>query len=273
MAGATGSKSGIADGGHQNTIGGDEDAFLAKLNSSGVRQWATYFGGADTDWGYGCATGSANNVYLAGYTESTSGIADGGHQNTKSVGDDGFLAKFRGVGIGLPVTLVSFAAQCQPGGTLLHWQTAQEVNNKQFEVQRSQTAASWQTIAMVKGAGTTSQPQAYSWTDKNPPTGVQYYRLKQVDYDGTITYSNIVTTTCGQPTTSGLQVYPNPVVSGSGFRVVSPANQTYSIINARGQVLQNGILQKGANSLALRGVAAGIYLLKTAGDQYRIVVQ
>ncbi len=94
LAGKTSSINNIASGGFQNTNGG-EDAFLAKFNSSGIRLWATYYGGSSSEWGYSCAADMSGNVYLSGYTSSTSGIASGGFQNTLGGGGiDAFLVKF-----------------------------------------------------------------------------------------------------------------------------------------------------------------------------------
>ncbi|MBX3165616.1 MAG: T9SS type A sorting domain-containing protein, partial [Bacteroidetes bacterium] len=92
----TNSTAGIASGGHQNTHGGGIDAFLVKFDGSGVRQWATYYGGSGSDYGLSCAADGSGNVYLAGYAASSStGIASGGHQNTHGGGsNDAYLAKF-----------------------------------------------------------------------------------------------------------------------------------------------------------------------------------
>ena len=60
-----------------------DDAFLVKFNSSGVRQWGTYYGGTNDDNGYSCATDASGNIYLSGIYYSTSGIATtGAHQTT-----------------------------------------------------------------------------------------------------------------------------------------------------------------------------------------------
>lgn len=100
MAGLTQSTLGIASVGHQNTIGGGADVFLAKFNSSGLRQWSTYYGGTSFESGFqGCATDVMGNVYLAGMTQSSAGIASGGHQNTFSGSKDCFLVKFNGAGV------------------------------------------------------------------------------------------------------------------------------------------------------------------------------
>jgi hypothetical protein len=103
LAGSTVMATSIAAGGHQNTFGGnafiDSDAFLVKFNSVGVRQWATYYGGSAFDTGFSCVTDGTGNVYLAGFTESTTAIAFGGYQNTYGGYTDAFLVKFNNIGI------------------------------------------------------------------------------------------------------------------------------------------------------------------------------
>ncbi|MCB0636424.1 MAG: SBBP repeat-containing protein, partial [Lewinella sp.] len=97
LAGETSSDDGIAYAGHQMTKGSSgtgRDAFLAKFNAAGVRQWGTYYGGSASDYGQSTRTDGSGNVYLAGYTSSDDGIADGGHQNTRGGSTDAFLVKF-----------------------------------------------------------------------------------------------------------------------------------------------------------------------------------
>ncbi len=99
LCGHTASTTAIASGGHQTSYGGGlNDAFLVKFNSSGVRQWATYYGGTDDDRGTFCHVDKNNNVYLCGTTLSTASMASGGHQNTHGGDRDGFLVKFNAAG-------------------------------------------------------------------------------------------------------------------------------------------------------------------------------
>ncbi len=99
LAGQTKSSGSIASGGHQNSIGGNYDAYLVKFNASGARLWATYYGGAADDGGTSCAVDASGNVYLAGFTKSTSGIATSGHQGTFGGEQDAFLVKFNSSGV------------------------------------------------------------------------------------------------------------------------------------------------------------------------------
>ena len=97
LAGITASVSGIASGGFQNTIGGGSDAFLVKFNASGIRLWATYYGGTGAESASSVATDAVGNVYLAGITTSTIGIASSGFQNIyggSTIYGDAFLVKF-----------------------------------------------------------------------------------------------------------------------------------------------------------------------------------
>jgi hypothetical protein len=100
IAGRTQSITGIASVGHQNVYaGGLYDVFLAKFDSNGALQWATYYGGTDTEDVHGSAVDASGNVYITGYSSSTIGIASSGHQNAWAGGRDAFLVKFNSAGI------------------------------------------------------------------------------------------------------------------------------------------------------------------------------
>lgn len=91
----------------------------------------------------------------------------------------------------LPVTLVSFDATPSAQGVLLAWRTSSETNNAGFYIEKSTNAVSWLDIGFVDGKGTVSGLKSYGFLDNHPAQGVSYYRLRQVDYDGSIEYSRI----------------------------------------------------------------------------------
>ncbi|NEM96452.1 T9SS type A sorting domain-containing protein [Pontibacter burrus] len=112
--------------------------------------------------------------------------------------------------IPLPVELVSFKATNQHGAARLTWTTASEKDNDRFEIERSQDGKSFAKVGEVAGNGTSSTALNYSFTDARPATGTNYYRLRQVDYDGTYTYSKTAVVTfaarkAGEPIA---QVFP-----------------------------------------------------------------
>jgi len=113
LAGFTSSTVNIATiSAHQTTLGWGDDAYLVKFNTDGVRQWGTYYGGGDYDWGYFIATDSQGNVYLEGHTGSDDVIATSGTQQPTRGGDyDAFLVKFDGNGSRIWGTYYGGAAQ------------------------------------------------------------------------------------------------------------------------------------------------------------------
>jgi photosystem II stability/assembly factor-like uncharacterized protein len=112
---------------------------------------------------------------------------------------------------GLPVELVSFSIELQDNEIVLNWITATETNNLGFEIERKRNDAPWGDLAFVKGNGTTTETQNYSFMDENIKAGKYKYRLKQIDYDGSFEYSKIVEVEVGFPTEFSLeQNYPNP---------------------------------------------------------------
>lgn len=101
FSGFTTSSSGIASpGAHQTVLGGTFDAFVAKFNPNGERQWGTYIGGSEDDFGYDVCVDSQDNIYLMGNTSSENNISFGtGFQLIPSSVDDGFVAKFNPTGV------------------------------------------------------------------------------------------------------------------------------------------------------------------------------
>ena len=111
----------------------------------------------------------------------------------------------------LPVELSSFTYTIVNGGIHLEWTTAFETNNQGFEIERRNENSEYQKIGYLPGYGTTSQEQKYSYVESNVVSGNYFYRLKQIDFDGTVNYSNELSINITAPTDFTLeQNYPNP---------------------------------------------------------------
>jgi hypothetical protein len=112
----------------------------------------------------------------------------------------------------IPVELSSFNAIANNGNVKLNWTTATELNNSGFEIlRRTQRGENWQKIGFVPGFGTTTERHSYSFIDDVVENGTYDYRLKQIDFDGSFEYSNIVEVQVIQPFEFSLeQNYPNP---------------------------------------------------------------
>ncbi len=128
----------------------------------------------------------------------------------------------------LPVELVSFTADVRQNSVILNWQTATEMNNYGFEIERSKEKSHWGKIGFVEGNGTSNSPNEYSFTDVVSQSGKYFYRLKQIDIDGAYKYSNVVEVIVGSPEKFELrQNYPNP------FNPVTTIEYSIPIVKAK----------------------------------------
>ncbi len=109
----------------------------------------------------------------------------------------------------LPIQLLSFTGRAISKGNLLEWTTATELNNDYFTLMRSRDGYNFEELTRVNGAGTSLSTTNYKWLDKNAPTGINYYLLKQTDYDGHFTYSNVISLRT-EIKSSPFSIYPNP---------------------------------------------------------------
>ncbi|NDU99007.1 SBBP repeat-containing protein [Spirosoma terrae] len=175
------------------------NAFINKYDGTGNVIWAKSEGGSGYDGGYSLATYN-NALYLTGIFTGT--IPVGTTSLTSSGEADVLQVKYDSKA--LPVNLVYFTAQLVNKQALLTWKTAYEKNNKGFEVQRSIDMKSFETIGLVSGRE--QGPGSYSFIDEIPKAGVNYYRLKQIDWDGTYSYSPARAVV----TSSMVTLYPNP---------------------------------------------------------------
>lgn len=111
----------------------------------------------------------------------------------------------------LPVEFISFTGKAMKNKTVsLNWATATESNNKEFEVEYSTDGKAFKMVDKVKGAGSTFTRQDYAFEHRAAAAGINYYRLKQVDYDGAFEYSDVISVELSAKQSS-YRVFPNPV--------------------------------------------------------------
>jgi len=176
-------------------------------------------------------------------------------------------------GSALPVELVSFTSESTDNVIKLIWKTASELNNSHFLIERSSTGSAFHEIARVKGHGTTYETHRYTFTDSYPTPGTNYYRLKQVDYDGNFTYSPVVEASWGNE--GQLCLYPSPV--SSELHIVLPKNWQEKgdiyIFNSLGQVQKAGHLDGSSleTTINVGALPPGPYFLETLSGHMRVV--
>lgn len=169
----------------------------------------------------------------------------------------------------VPVSLTSFTAVTANQTVKLKWQTASEMNNSGFSVQRSDDGSShWKQIGFVKGSGTTSTPNTYNFTDQSPNAGVNYYRLDQQDFDGAHAYSPVaVADFSGEKV--NLTLYPTVAhdivtinVSDRGL-----LNTQIMILDNQGKVVHKMLLNQLKQTINISKLQDGLYFLKTQGGK------
>ncbi|MDQ2769771.1 MAG: T9SS type A sorting domain-containing protein [Bacteroidota bacterium] len=159
----------------------------------------------------------------------------------------------------LPVELVRFTAQRQASTVALSWATASEKNSVRFEVQRSPNGREYVIVATAVAQGSSTQATAYAALDKAAPAGRLYYRLRQVDLDGTAAFSPVVLIAeLGE--TTNMQLYPNPAHSYLSF--IAEGAMSYRVLNQLGQPLLRGTTAAGTTTLAIPTLPTGIYFLE-----------
>lgn len=143
----------------------------------------------------------------------------------------------------LPVELVSFSAALQETAVELAWETLTETNNAGFYVERAADGLAFTTLAFVDGHGSTQRPQAYQYTDRSFQRGTPLlqYRLKQVDFDGTFSYSPVITVDAGASQGFRLDpAYPNPATDRSyiGYALEDREPVTLTLYDALGRQIR-----------------------------------
>jgi hypothetical protein len=174
----------------------------------------------------------------------------------------------------LPVKLVNFNAKSQKGNVVVTWKTSAEINNRGFEVERSLNGRTFQKVGFVKGAGNSSILNTYSLTDENAfeknNVKTLYYRLKQYDFDGSYTYSNMaVVNKDASNKLETVLVHPNPFTDQVNISVTSAENTQMNVIIINLSGKEVGSLRidvkEGTNTINLNDfekLNAGVYFLK-----------
>ncbi|HNP97176.1 MAG TPA: T9SS type A sorting domain-containing protein, partial [Cyclobacteriaceae bacterium] len=167
----------------------------------------------------------------------------------------------------LPIELVEFIAIPGVSSVGLRWSTLSELSNDFFTIERSVSGVEFEELAMIKGAGTTDQKLTYTYEDNKPLSGVSYYRLKQTDFDKSVSYSAIVKVNLESPEV--MVLYPNPV--NQSEIVTANSTDVFALFNSLGQLVAK---TERTNEIDIKGLPAGVYTVRSAsGRVTRLVIK
>jgi hypothetical protein len=189
----------------------------------------------------------------------------------QTAADEAYFDDYQLIDMIVPVELTSFTANVNNlGQVVLNWETATEVNNQGFEIERRTESSEYRTVGFVEGNGTISEPRSYNYTDITAENGINYYRLKQIDFNGTYEYSSEIEVDVNGPLTFDLaQNYPNPFNPSTNIKYSVPesGNVKLSVFNTVGEevaILVDGFSESGFFEVSFNAssLPSGVYLYK-----------
>jgi len=238
----------------------EREALVVAIWNSGSSQWQSR-GGVNFSGGHTQSFGTFNSSTAISFSEQ---IVTLGSTTTANP---------------LPVELVAFRGERGEGYNRLFWTTASELNNDYFEVERSATGEEFVSLGRVVGHGTRQVRTEYAWDDGQPLNGKSYYRLKQVDFDGAVTYSGIISVANEWAVVLSLNVSPNPVHRGSRLLVLAdrPGGteaivSLYDLVGRR--IVETIISDLGESKKMLNvpdDISPGIYVVELRQGPLRVV--
>lgn len=222
--------------------------------------------------------GSSWTVQSSGTTNTLYGVVFADELTGYAVGEGGTVLKTITGGV-IPVEFTSFNAKLDQSEVLLSWQTATETNNSGFFVQRK-AGSGWENVGFVQGHGTSSESHDYSYTDNLIEVnyrGKVYYRLKQVDYDGSVNYSSTTEVTYEpKPNDYALdQNYPNPFNPTTSIKFSIPKGSNvkliiYDLLGNEVETLVDEYRPAGTYSVKFNGseLTSGIYIYRLQAGEF-----
>ncbi len=224
-----------------------------------------FSGGAGDGESVGTNSVLPNPIYAGGQGDGFSFNANNALPNNIFFGGegDGWHAIVLPLGP-LPVRLLTFTAEHAGTSHLVRWTTTEEINTGHFEVQRSSNARDFTGIGTVQPLGSGTNGASYLFTVDEPLEGNNFYRLKIIDHDGSITYSNIVL--LKNEGTIKMSLFPNPTTEAINITIPSTGDAGTvgaSIYDAQGRLVMQTHLNTGIlNKIELQILPAGVYTLR-----------
>jgi hypothetical protein len=158
-----------------------------------------------------------------------------------------------------PITLLDFKAVENGLEVDINWQTATEINNDYFTIEKSKNGIGFTAVAIVDGAGNSQSTLNYQTTDPSPYNGVSYYRLKQTDLDGTVSYSKIIAVNSNAD--ENISIHPNP---GTGIFKIQGlgTGSEITVHNPLGQIILIKRTFSDSSEIDLSSQPSGVYYVK-----------
>ena len=167
----------------------------------------------------------------------------------------------------LPVKFVGFTTTRRGNDVLVQWATSEEKNAGIYHVERSLDGTGWNTVGYIAAVGNASAVSNYSFTDKNVSAKLVYYRIKQVDYDGTTTYTTIRTIKSDNASANDIKIAAVNKKVLLQFASEVKGQLTVRFVNGNGQVIDQQIISKATGQVVLNSKVSGNYIISLSNGQ------
>ena len=246
-------------------IGGE----FTNYNTNAINRIARLNSDGSIDATFNTGTG-ANNTVWSTAIQSDGRIIIGGMFTTYNSMTRNRVARIIAAEVVVPLKLLSFSGVRTYNENVLNWETTNEINTKNFIVERAYIGTNFFEITNVLAKGNAANN--YSFIDNSAQSGVIYYRLKMVDVDGRFTYSNTIKLDVEKGTL--VQIFPNPVKDVLTVSVNSNLVNKYAVLmNMQGTRLQIVNINSQTFTLDLSNYSSGVYLLKVEGVEVKKIVK
>lgn len=175
----------------------------------------------------------------------------------------------------LPISLLDLRVKTDRRSNFLYFSTASERNNAYFAIERAADNSHFTEIDQVRGAGNALETQTYAYTDEHPLKGVNYYRLRQVDFDGQSTYSRVVSATVGNA--GNLSLFPTPATDQLRISFEEPLSEgaVFEIVDLLGRPMLQGVFatENREQVVEVDPLPQGFYVLRVKSGQLLLAKQ
>ena len=211
-----------------------------------------------------------NGTVSSNLPSSASATYNGGTFSFELI-NTGTALKLKVTAAPLPVELISFTGRLLPAGeVLLEWATASEFNASHFEIEHSPDGLNFSKIGEVPATGGAVLTE-YSFIDPQPANGINYYRLRQVDFDGQFSYSEVVAIEVDKLVAT-TRIFPNPVAQGGILHIDSPLQiRQLDILSSDGRTVLSHQNLRDNQTLRIENISPGTYFIRLTGNTGKVV--
>ncbi len=172
----------------------------------------------------------------------------------------------------LPINIISMEAVYKNGNNILTWKTANEDNVQMFVIQHGINGSDWADIGMVKASGTVASIKTHTFVHEQPLPGNHFYRLMQIEEDGIISYSKVVSCAFGSSSRHECKIFSN-VLSNGILQLQLENPETIYIFNSNAQLMMKKEVKAGIQEVYLENFSKGVYYLRLYDNVKKFVIQ